>query len=44
MEFQYKSPQEKEYYFNTRIVPEFVNGKVASVLAISRDITEIKKS
>lgn len=44
MEFQYRSPQGKEYYFNTRIVPEFVNGKVASVLAISRDIIEIKKA
>jgi len=44
MEFQYRSPQGKEYYFNTRIVPEFVNGEVASVLAISRDITEIKEA
>ncbi|WP_292388177.1 PAS domain S-box protein [Methanosarcina sp. UBA5] len=44
MEFQYRSPQGKEYYFNTRIVPEFVNGKVASVLAISRDITYIKEA
>uniref|UniRef100_Q466R1 histidine kinase n=1 Tax=Methanosarcina barkeri (strain Fusaro / DSM 804) TaxID=269797 RepID=Q466R1_METBF len=44
MEFQYRSPQGKEYYFNTRIVPEFVNGKVTSVLAISRDIIEIKKA
>ncbi|TFH06032.1 MAG: PAS domain S-box protein, partial [Methanosarcina sp.] len=42
MEFQYTSPQGKEYYFNTRIVPEFVDGKVSSVLAISRDITERK--
>ena len=44
MEFQYKSPQGKEYYFNTRIVPEFADGEVTSVLAISRDITEIKKA
>ena len=43
MEFHYKSPEGKEYYFNTRIVPEFVDGKVTSVLAISRDITDIKK-
>ncbi|KKG09768.1 hypothetical protein EO98_17345 [Methanosarcina sp. 2.H.T.1A.6] len=42
MEFQYMSPQGKEYYFNTRIVPEFVDGEVTSVLAISRDITERK--
>lgn len=42
IEFQYISPQGKEYYFNTSIVPEFVNGKVASVLAISHDISEIK--
>lgn len=44
MEFQYTSPQGKEYYFNTRIVPEFANGEVISILAISRDITERKKS
>ncbi len=44
MEFQYKSPQGKEYYFNTRIVPEFVDGEVISVLAISRDITDIKEA
>ena len=43
IEFHYKSPQGKEYYFNTKIVPEFVNGKVTSVLAISRDITDVKK-
>ncbi len=44
MEFQYISPQGKEYYFNTRIVPEFVDGEVTSVLAISRDITDIKEA
>ena len=33
MEFQHTSPQGKKYYFNTRIVPEFVDGEVASVLA-----------
>ncbi|HWQ48920.1 MAG TPA: PAS domain S-box protein [Methanosarcina sp.] len=44
MEFRYISPQGKEYYFNTRIVPEFVNGKVTSVLAISRDIIKIKQA
>ena len=44
MEFQYISPKGKEYYFNTRIVPEFVNGRVTSVLAISRDIKDIKKA
>ena len=43
MEFQYTSPQGKEYHFNTKIVPEFVDGKVTSILAISRDITERKK-
>ena len=42
MEFQYTSPQGKEYYFNTKIVPEFVDGKVTSVLAISRDIKDLK--
>ena len=44
MEFQYISPQGKEYYFNTRIVPEFFNGKVGSVLSISRDIRDIKEA
>src|SRR5665647_1509865 len=43
MEFQYTSPQSKKYYFNTRVVPEFFNGKVTSVLAISRDITDVKE-
>jgi len=44
VEFEYTSPQGKKYYFNTRIVPEFVDGEVASVLAISRDITDIKEA
>ncbi len=44
IEFQYTSPQGKEYYFNTRIVPEFADSEVTSVLAISRDIAEIKKA
>ncbi len=44
MEFQYKFPQGKERYFNTKIVPEFANGKVTSILAISHDITDIKES
>ena len=41
MEFQHTSPQGKKYYFNTQIVPEFVDGEVTSVLAITRDITDI---
>jgi PAS domain S-box-containing protein len=44
MEFQYISPQGKKYCFDTRIVPEFVNAKVTSVLAISRDITDLKEA
>ncbi|MHC1755144.1 MAG: PAS domain S-box protein [Methanosarcina sp.] len=44
MEFEYISPQGKKYYFNTQVVPEFVDGKVASVLAISHDITDIKEA
>ncbi len=44
MEFKYISPQGKEYYFNTRIVPEFTNGKVCSILAISRDIKDKKEA
>ena len=43
-EFHYTSPQGKKYYFNTRTVPEFSNGKIISVLAISRDITDIKEA
>ncbi|MHB8101147.1 MAG: PAS domain S-box protein [Methanosarcina sp.] len=41
MEFHHTSPQGKEYYFNTQIVPEFVDGEVNSVLAISHDITDL---
>jgi len=44
MEFLSISPQGKEHCFNTRIVPEFVNNQVNSVLAISRDITDIKEA
>jgi PAS domain S-box-containing protein len=44
MEFHYTSPQGKKYYFNTQVVPEFVDGKVVSVLAISHDITDIKEA
>jgi PAS domain S-box-containing protein len=44
MEFHYISPQGEEYYFNTRVVPEFVGSKVSSVLAISRDITDLKEA
>jgi PAS domain S-box-containing protein len=34
----------KKYYLDTKIVPEFLDGKVVSVLAISRDITERKEA
>jgi PAS domain-containing protein len=44
LEFQYMSPSGKKYYFNTRAVPEFFNDKIISVLAISRDITDIKEA
>lgn len=44
MEYRYKSPQGNEYYFNTRIVPEFTDDKVVSALAISRDITDTKRA
>ena len=44
LEYQYISLQGNKYYFNTKIVPEFVDGKVTSVLAISRDITDIKEA
>ncbi|MGB9927007.1 MAG: PAS domain S-box protein [Methanosarcina sp.] len=44
IEFYYKSSRGKEYYFDTKIVPEFVEDKVASILVISRDITAAKKA
>jgi len=44
LEYEYISLQEKKYYFNTIIVPEFADGKIISVLAISRDITDIKEA
>jgi len=44
IEINHTSPQGKKYYFNTQIVPEFVDGEVTSVLAISRDITDIKEA
>jgi len=44
VEFQYKSSQGQEYYFNTQVVPEFVDGEVTYVLTISRDITDIIKA
>ena len=43
MEFHYTSPQGQEYYFDTKVVPEFIGGKVVSVLVLSRDITNLKK-
>ena len=42
-EFQYTSPQDKKYYFNTQIIPEFVDGEVTDVLVISHDITAMKE-
>ncbi|WP_410509672.1 PAS domain S-box protein [Methanosarcina hadiensis] len=44
IEYLYKSPEGKECYFDTQIVPEFASGKVTSVLAISRNITGIKEA
>ncbi len=44
MEFHYISLQGKKYYFDTKIVPELIDGKVISVLVISRDITAIKEA
>jgi PAS domain S-box-containing protein len=44
LEYQHTSRQGKKYYFNLKIVPEFVDGKVVSALAISRDITEFKEA
>jgi PAS domain S-box-containing protein len=44
MEFHYTSPQGQEYYFDTKVVPEFIDGKVVSVLVLSHDITNLKKA
>ena len=44
MEFGYTSSQGKEYYFNTQVVPEFIDGKVTSILVISHNITDIKEA
>jgi PAS domain S-box-containing protein len=44
MKYQYTSPTGNEYYFSVRIVPEFVDGKVISILTISHDITDIKNA
>jgi PAS domain S-box-containing protein len=41
-EFHYTSPKGKEFYFDTIIVPEFIDDKIVSVLVLSRDITDIK--
>lgn len=43
-DYLYSSSEGKEYYFDTQIVPELVNGEVTSVLAISRNITGIKEA
>jgi PAS domain S-box-containing protein len=44
IEFHYTSPKGQEYYFDTKVVPEFIGGKVVSVLVLSRDITDIKEA
>jgi PAS domain S-box-containing protein len=44
LESQHISLQRKKHYFSTKIVPEFMDGKVVSVLVISHDITEIKEA
>lgn len=44
MEFDCILPQRKKYYFSILIVPEFVNDEVASVLTISRNVTDVKKA
>jgi PAS domain S-box-containing protein len=44
VEFQYISAQGNKYYLNTKIVPEFINDRVTSILAVSRDIKDIKEA
>ena len=43
-EFHYILPPGKVYYFDTKIIPEFLNAEISSFLVISRDITAIKES
>jgi PAS domain S-box-containing protein len=42
VDFRIKSPQGKQFYYDTRIMPEFSGKEITSVLAISRDISDIK--
>jgi PAS domain S-box-containing protein len=42
--FHYVSPKGKKYWFDTKVMPEFVNNEVVSVLVISRDITIMKEA
>jgi PAS domain S-box-containing protein len=44
VEFHNTSSQGKNHYFSARLVPEFVKDEITSVLAISRDITDIKEA
>jgi PAS domain S-box-containing protein len=42
--FSFVSPDGRSFYFDSRIVPETVEGGVVSVLSITRDITELNKT
>jgi PAS domain S-box-containing protein len=44
-EFEFASPQQDTKFYQTRLTPEFnQDGSVASILAVTRDITELKKT
>ncbi len=42
IEFRPVCPDGQEYYFSVRMVPEFENDKVVSLLSLSRDISGLK--
>lgn len=44
VEYEFRSNQGEKYYFDTKIIPEFVDGKVNSILVITRDIKDLKKA
>lgn len=44
VEYEFRSNQGEKYYFDTKIIPEFVDGEVNSILIITRDIKDLKET
>ena len=44
MVFHYTSPKGKKYWFETKVIAEFANNEVVSILVISSDITDLKET